>query len=294
MAMSTTSAGLDLSNLEYTSQDEIDAHLRFAWRSRGPLYEQYAGSLMADYAPEFLKLHWRGAMVFHVHPSGEGPDYTFAIPNSVQQLHSYMMLGWETGILNQFRVLNKYDFTRAQIMEVVMYSRLAAGMRGLGHAYRAIGDVLPDYGDGSGDVKWPAGWAADPEAFRSGLDLSTSELTDADRAGLTTWYEKTIGYVPKSIQFGMKWDPRLLKIHRAMWEVAIKTLPKQIVPYLMLRDGTLENNVEALREAALLGKAWGLTPDWIIRGIGQTMHYFTGLRGYYTAYEAVNDILENW
>ena len=43
MAMSTTSAGLDLSNLEYTSQDEIDAHLRFAWRSRGPLYEQYAG-----------------------------------------------------------------------------------------------------------------------------------------------------------------------------------------------------------------------------------------------------------
>ena len=62
----------------------------------------------------------------------------------------------------------------------------------------------------------------------------------------------------------------------------------------MLRDGTLENNVEALREAALLGKAWGLTPDWVIRGIGQTMHYFTGLRGYYTAYEAVNDILENW
>jgi hypothetical protein len=294
MSFSTTNAGLDLSNLESTSQEEIDAHLRFNWRNRGPLYEQSASSLMADYAPEFLKLHWRGAMVFHVHPSGAGPDFTFAIPNSVQQLHSYMMLGWETGILNQFRVLKRYDFTRAQIMEVVMYSRLAAGMRGLGHAYRAIGDVLPDYGDGSGNVRWPEGWAADPEAFRSGLDLATDDLTDADRAGLTAWYEQTIGYVPKSIQFGMKWDPRLLKIHRAMWEVAIKTLPKQIVPYLMLRDGTLENNVEALREAALLGKAWGLTPDWIIRGIGQTMHYFTGLRGYYTAYEAVEDILENW
>ena len=69
-----------------------------------------------------------------------------------------------------------------------------------------------------------------------------------------------------------------------MWEVAIKTLPKQIVPYLMLRDGTLENNVEALREAALrLGKAWGLTPGWIYRGLAEIMHYFTSLRGYYTA-----------
>ncbi|HEY2593377.1 MAG TPA: hypothetical protein VGK33_05720 [Chloroflexota bacterium] len=211
MAMSTTSAGLDLNNLDHTSQDEIDAHLRFNWRNRGPLYEQYATSLMSDYAPEFLKLHWRGAMAFHVHPSGAGPDFSFSIPNSVQKLHSYMMLGWETGILNQFRVLKRYDFTRAQIMEVVMYSRLAAGMRGLGHAYRAIGDLLPDYGDGSGNVKWPAGWAADPDAFRSGLDLSTPDLTDADRAGLTGWYENTLGYVPKSIQFGMKWDPRLLK-----------------------------------------------------------------------------------
>jgi hypothetical protein len=294
MVMTTTDAGLDLTTLDVTTQDEIDAHLRFMWRNRGPLYEQYATSLMADYAPDFLKLHWRGAMLFHTHPSGAGPDFTFAIPNSVQQLHSYMMLGWETGILNQFRVLKKYDFTRAQIMEIVMYSRLAAGMRGLGHAYHAIGDVLPDYGEGSGNVQWPAGWTADPAAFKSGLDLSTPELTAADSANLTAWYERTIGYVPKSVQFGMRWDPQLLKIHRGMWEVAIKTLPKQIVPYLMLRDGTLENNVEALREAALLGKAWGLTPDWIIRGIGQTMHYFTGLRGYYTAYDAVEDILEHW
>jgi hypothetical protein len=79
-----------------------------------------------------------------------------------------------------------------------------------------------------------------------------------------------------------------------MWEVAIKTLPKQIVPYLMLRDGTLNGDRDALREAALLGKAWGLTPDWIIRGITQTVQYFTGLRGMNAAYDAVDDILRNW
>jgi hypothetical protein len=92
----------------------------------------------------------------------------------------------------------------------------------------------------------------------------------------------------------MQYDPQLLKVHRAMWEVAIKTLPKQIVPYLMLRDGTLNGDRDALREAALLGKAWGLTPDWIVRGVTQTVQYFTGLRGMYAAYDALDDILKSW
>ena len=51
---------------------------------------------------------------------------------------------------------------------------------------------------------------------------------------------------------------------------------------------------DALREAALLGKAWGLTRDWIVRGITQTVQYFTGLRGMYAAHDAVDDILTNW
>ena len=50
----------------------------------------------------------------------------------------------------------------------------------------------------------------------------------------------------------------------------------------------------ALREAGLLGKAWGLTPDWIIRGVTQTAHYFTGLRGMYAAHDALDDLLSNW
>jgi hypothetical protein len=287
--------GLDLGNLEETSQEEIDAYLTSRWRGRGPLYDQYAMSLMLDYAPDFAKLHWWAAEVFRSLPSApETYDPVFATPNSLQQLHSYMVLGWETGIRNQFRVLRRLGFTRAQIMEVVMFGRLVAGMRGLGHVYHAIGDVLPDYQDGHGQPRFPDGWAADPAAFRCGLDLSTPELTHTDRAHLEDWYARTIGYLPTSVQFGMRWDPQLLKVHRAMWERAIKTLPKQVAPYLMLRDATLNGDRDALREAALLGKAWGLTPDWIVRGITQTIHYFTGLRGLYAAADAVDDILSTW
>lgn len=286
------SQGLNLDNLEDTSQAEIDAHLTTRWKGRGPLYDMYASSLMLDYNPKFAKLHWWGAEVFRSLPSEPGSyDPVYATPNSIQQLHSYMMLGWETGIRNQFRVLRRLGFTRAQIMEIVHFARLSAGMRGLGHVYHAIGDVLPDYADGHGHPDFPKGWAADPEAFKSGLDLSTADLTDQDRANLIAWYERTIGYLPNSVAFGMKYDPQFLKIHRAMWEAAIKTLPKQVAPYMMLRDATLSNDREALREAARLGKAWGLSRDLTVRAITQTAHYFTGVRGLYAAHDALDDLL---
>jgi len=124
--------GLDLSNIDKTTPDEINAYLSTRWKGRGPLYDQYAMSLMLDYAPDFAKLHWWAAEVFRTLPSAPDVyDPVFATPNSIQQLHSYMVLGWETGIRNQFRVLRRLGFTRAQMMEIVMFGRLVAGMRGL-------------------------------------------------------------------------------------------------------------------------------------------------------------------
>ena len=289
------SQGLDLSKIDEITPEEIDAHLTTRWKGRGPLYDMYASSLMLDYAPDFAKLHWWAADIFRLPTSGEGEaDPRITVPNSLQQLHSYMVYGWETGIRNQFRVLRRWGMTRSQIMEVVMFGRLTAGMRGLGHVYHAVGDMLPDYQDGTGDVPFPEGWAADPDGIKAGLDLSTHKLTEQDRKNLTEWYERNIGYLPRSISFGMDHDPSVLKVHRAMWEVAIKTLPKQVIPYLMLRDSTLAGDRDAIREAALLGKSWGFTQDWIVRGITQTVHYFTGLRGLYAAHDAVEDILKDW
>jgi hypothetical protein len=298
------SSGLDLSRIEETTPEEIEAYLTSRWSTRGPLYDMYANSLMLDYAPDFAKLHRWSADALRPLPSESGdPSRTWAdptpfqrniLPCTIPQLYSYMMLGWETGIRNEFRVLRRLGLTKAQVMEIVMFGRLCAGMRGLGHVYHASGDILPDTADPPVPALFPEGWAADPEAFKSGLDLSTRDLTEQDRENLTGWYERTIGYVPRSITFGMAYDPQFLKVHRAMWEVCFKTLPKQVAPYLMLRDATLAGDRDALREAALLGKAWGLTPDWIVRGITYTVHYFTGLRGLYTAHDALDDVLRDW
>ena len=56
--------GLNMDNLEETSQAEIDAHLIRLWRNRGPLYAMSSISIMLDHRPDFAKLHRRGASIF--------------------------------------------------------------------------------------------------------------------------------------------------------------------------------------------------------------------------------------
>jgi hypothetical protein len=277
--------GLDLSNLEAITPEEVNANLARVWSWRGPLYEMYANSLMLDYAPDFAKLHRWGSDLFG------RPLLANVLTLSMQNIHSYMMFGWETGILNEFHTLRRNGMPLHQLMELVMFSQLYAGMRGLGHVYRAVGDLLPVFAEPTVTPQFPEGWAADPDAFKAGLDFSTREMTQQDLANLTSWYERTVGYLPTSIQFGLKHNPQFVKVNRAKWEVALKTLPKQVAPYLMLRHHTITGQRDGLREAALLGKAWGLSSHWIIQGITGTAMYFTGMEGLYAAYEAVDDLL---
>jgi hypothetical protein len=49
---------------------------------------------------------------------------------------------------------------------------------------------------------------------------------------------------------------------------------------------------DGLREAVLLGKAWGITSYWLSRSITASAYFFTGFEGLYSAYDAVEDILE--
>lgn len=280
------SEGLDLSRIDEITQEEIDQNLTNVWRRRQPLYELSANSLMLDYAPGFAKRHRWGSDLFG------RPDPANIVVLASQNMHSYMMTGWETGILNTFHTLIGAGMNKAQVMELVMFSQLYAGMRGLGHVYRAVGDLLALMRDPAGTPVFPEGWAADPDAFKCGLDYSTRELTPQDRQNLAEWYEKNLGSLPRSIQFGIKHHPEFVKAYRAKWEVAIQTLPKQFAPFLLLRHHMITGSRDGLREAVLLGKAWGITPHWLTRGITASAYFFTGFEGLYAAYDAVEDILD--
>jgi hypothetical protein len=281
-----TSEGLNLTDLAHTSQEEIDGALTHVWSWRGPLYELGATSLMLDYAPEFAKLNRAASDLFG------RPGRVNIILLGIQNLHSYMMYGWETGILNQFNLQRRNGLAKEQIMELVMFSQIYAGMRGLGHVFRAVGETLPAWGPPSEPLaEFPPGWSVDPDAFQCGLDMSTLDPTPQDAENLRDWYQQVIGYVPNSIQFGLKYHPKFVKINRIKWEVAIKTLPKQVAPWLLLRHHTITGSVDGLREAALLGRAWGITPELIVQGVVSSAYYFTGFEGLNAAHAALDDIL---
>ena len=281
--------GLNIDDLEHTSQEEVDLYLTRMWRNRGTLYEVSANSVWLDTRPDFAKLHrWGAAQFGRPHPSN-------ILMLSLLNLHSYIHLGWEVGILNEFRVLQRLGVTKAQLMEVVMAAQLSAGIRGLQCVYNAVGLLLPDWRDHPVQAPFPAEWAPDPAAFRSGLDLSTRELTAGDVQNLNDWYMRTLGEVPRSVTFAAKHHPRFLKAFRAKWEAAFRgALPKQMMPCLMLRHATMNGQLDGLREAALLARAWGVSREWVVRVITGTSFDFTGLEALNVVDEAIGDMLAKW
>jgi hypothetical protein len=152
------SHGLDLTDLDHTTAQEIDAHLMDAWSARQPLYTMYATSLMTDYAPKFAKLSRWGSDLF-------ASDAENVLMLAVQNMYSYMMQGWETGIRNTFHTLHRNGLSTTQIMEIVMFSQLYAGMRGLGHVYHAGGDLLPVMGPPRRSPAFPRAGRPIPRRF---------------------------------------------------------------------------------------------------------------------------------
>ncbi len=66
------------------------------------------------------------------------------------------------------------------------------GMEVIAEASRGI--EFPDAAERP--ATFPPGWAADIDAFRSGLDFSSIALSDDEKSLLYGWYLRTIGEVP--------------------------------------------------------------------------------------------------
>src|SRR5437868_10501834 len=106
----------------------------------------------------------------------ESSDAVELIAESLQNLPMYILYGWETGIYNEFRHLRYRGLSKAQLMELVLFAQLQAGMRGLQLVYNGASRLLVDLPDPGETASFPKGWAPDPDAFKAGLDLSRRDL----------------------------------------------------------------------------------------------------------------------
>jgi hypothetical protein len=277
---------MDLDTLETTTNDEINAEILRLTANRQALYDLSSELIMLDYRPEFAKLHRRGSRSL-----GQGLK-SASLLDSVGHLFVYIHMGWEIGILNTLHSCRRQGMTRDEVLDVFMAGQLTGGPRGAEVTYRAVWMMIKDYQARPEPAEWPDGWGPDPEAFRCGLDLSTTELTPADSRAITDWYERTIGEVPKSVTFAAENHPRFLKNYRAKWEGAFKGgAPKQLLPYMTLRYTTVTGFRDGVRESALLAKAWGVTRPYIIQAVMSAAYYQHGLPAISVAQDALQDVL---
>lgn len=284
-ALFGTRHGLDIDNLETTTQEEVDTFLMWARRQHVPLYYMTSHTVLLENRPDILKLHHRVTPQFrHL------PHAVFMM--SLGQLQTYIALDWEIGITNEFKVLQEQGVSKAQLMEIVVAAQLYAGVRGLEAVYRATWPFLRDFQDRPEPASWPEGWAPDMAAFKAGLDETTTELTSQDHTALVDWYLKNGGEVPKWVTWLAKHHPAFLKAYRLRWEGSFRgALPKQVMPFLMIYHNVVNGYRDGLREAALLGRAWGLSKEWIALAVVASAYYYTGMEGVNMVEEAIGDIL---
>src|SRR6516164_8488254 len=170
-------------------QTRVESDVRRG-RHRGHFYQLTADLIMLEHCPDYAKAFYDAIPAFRnrLRETGEeDSDAVELIAESLQHLPMYILYGWETGIYNEFRHLRFRGLGKAQLMELVMFAQLQAGMRGLQLVYNSVSRFLVDLPDPEGPAVFPRGWAPDPDAFKCGLDLSERALTEADRAAVTAW-----------------------------------------------------------------------------------------------------------
>ena len=184
----------------------------------------------------------------------------------------YMLMGYVKGaryVMNSF--LND-GLSKAQALEMIAIAFVHAGPRGMETIAEAM-EGLDFPNDPNPGARFPAGWAPDVQAFRSGIDCSTVDLSADEKAKLYDWYLSTIGEIPPYVRFMAEHRPRLLKTHRARIENMLYVLPKQVWPTAMLYYHVMSRVAEGIRENVLLCKAWGVTKADTLDTIGNALVY---------------------
>ena len=253
--------GLDLSAPTQITPEEIDAF-------KGHYATQFGHALdgldwWLDQNPEVLKRYrLYCSLTLRVKPAVMGGG----------TLAFYMLNGYVPGVRYVMHSFLNDGLSRAQALEMIAIAFVHSGPRGMQALAKAMeGLDFPESPDPP--ARFPDGWAVDLDAFRSGLDFTTVELTPAEKSKLYDWYLRTIGEIPPYVRFMAEHRPGLLKTHRARIENMLYNLPKQVWPTAMLYYHVMTRVAEGIRENVLLCRAWGVTKSDTLDVIGNALVY---------------------
>jgi hypothetical protein len=273
--------GLDLSKPTEITKEEIDGFKGHYGNQFG--VPMHGLDWWIDRDPEVLKRYrLYCSLTLRVEPAVMGGG----------TLAYYMLMGYSKGARYVMHSFLNDGLSRAQALEMIAIAFVHAGPRGMETIAEAMeGLDFPE--NPEVPAKFPAGWAVDLDAFRSGMDFSAVDLGDKEKGLLYDWYLRTIGEIPPYVRFMAEHRPRLLKTHRARFENMLYFLPKQVWPTAMLYYHVMSRVAEGIRENVLLCKAWGVGKSDTLDVIGNALVYGQ-MEGATMVQREAGDVFDGW
>jgi hypothetical protein len=276
--------GLDLTRLDEITEEEKDAFKARFLEVTGRLHPGQIFWL--DDRPDILKRYrnWSDK----INAFGGFKPYN---PNGFGFVYLYGITGWVEGVKYIVHVEQVHGLSEAQVLEGIAAAFIWLGPRGM----ETVHDALDGYEwkESQADPVFPDNWAPDPDGFASGLDFENPDLSDEELESLRDWYMRVEGEVPAYVGFLSQHGRQVLKAYRNRFETALTTLPKQVMPYLMIHIDVMRGSREGIREGVLLARGFGMTKLQTLEAISWGMFYGGVESGSIVAH-AAGDILDSW
>jgi len=277
--------GLDVTRPDVVTEEEIAEYRAQYLGSNKGLIESF--EFWLEFRPDVLKRHKARTRHFTSVTAPVAP-----LVQTLTAIHAYAILGFREGVAYQMRLAQHLGAQRSDILDTLSVTFIRGGHRAM-YAAAAYADFLRGYEDPPPRDRFPAGWEFDPHAFDSGMDFTTREATEEDMRRLQGWYRETIGEVPRHVRFLARHRPGLLKAYRDRLEHAIRdSLPKQMLPYLLLHHDVVRGFRDGIRENVLLGRAMGMTREQLLDAMTFAVLH-AGVEVLDAAEEAAGDLLDD-
>jgi hypothetical protein len=289
------SAGLNIMDLEHTSDEERAAFSESYRQHDGRPHPGFDFLLASERGAPALKRYRRQLYAFaraeaSPFPRSELPGVLGAT-EGIGFMSYYAVTGYLAGIRYMAMRLLRAGFSRDEIIEAVCIGYLRTGPSGVERIAEALEGL--DWTARGPRVDWTTiGWAADPDAFRSGIDESDLEVLPGEIQRIEAWYRHTIGEIPPYVRHLARYQPLLLKMHRLRIEHLVVTLPKQLVATSLLLLSTLLGEKHSIREYALLCRAFGVAEGDALAAVHLAGPF--GSEMWSVVEEAAGDVFERW
>ena len=201
------------------------------------------------------------------------------------------MAGYRVGVRYVVKGLQSSGMNREQCLDAFAVCALYCGPRGLETIARAMDDYA--WIEPANPIRFPAHWTHDPAALTTGVDFSKPELTAEEEASVRDWYQRTLGEVPRYVDFLAAHQPEMLKVHRGRFETCLKVLPNQVLPTTLIQFHATRANLPGIRENVLLARGLGMSKREALQAVMGGIEY-AGIDAVSVVDEAARDVFDSW